>query len=67
MVMSGWGGGWSLMGLMVLRWIQNWVPQLQTTAQLIEVCMSLKCIVQLKPWLASHICQFSQSTFTDSM
>ena len=31
---------------MVLRWIENGVPQLQTTVQLIEVCMSLMCIVQ---------------------
>ena len=48
------GRGWSLM---VLRWIQNWVSQLQTTVQLIR--MSLMCIVQRKPWLASHISQFS--------
>ena len=44
---------------MVLRWIQNWVPQLQTTAQLIEVCMSLMCIAKVMA-SKSH-----QSIFTD--
>ena len=41
--MSGWEVGLVIDGL---RWIHNWVPQLQTTVQLIEVHMSLMCIVQ---------------------
>ena len=59
MVVSGRGGGWSPMVIEGFKVDSNWVPQLQTTVQLIEVRMSLMCIVQLKPWLASHISQYS--------
>ena len=59
MVMSGWEGGGVTDGFKVGL---NWVPQLQTPVQLIEVCMSLMCIVQQKPWLAIHISQYSLTT-----